>query len=168
MEAEGCAGAILFWRLTRARSTRAIKWIDELMTGVAPMLMTVADAGRALAVDTRTVRRMLARGDLAPVRIGRAVRVSVADLAAYVARQTGRADTGPETGTTETELPCRERDDATRTASTSGRTRRAGGPATRTPAAGRLADLLAFAPTRTQTGAGRARSGRDGSPKGRR
>lgn len=50
-----------------------------------PVAVTVGEAARRLAVSTMTVRRLLERGALARVRVGRSVRVlasSVDDLAA--------------------------------------------------------------------------------------
>ena len=44
-------------------------------TQSAPLLLTVAQAAQMLTVSTKTVRRMLSRGTLKPVRIGRSVRV---------------------------------------------------------------------------------------------
>lgn len=54
-----------------------------------PMVVTVADAARALAVSELTVRRMLSSGELHAVRLRRTVRVPVRELEA-VAR--GRAE----------------------------------------------------------------------------
>ncbi|MFN7022269.1 MAG: helix-turn-helix domain-containing protein [Phycisphaerales bacterium] len=49
-----------------------------------PVALTIADAARRLSVSTTTIRRMLARGVLPRVLLGRAVRVptrSVDELA---------------------------------------------------------------------------------------
>lgn len=49
-----------------------------------PVALTIPEAARRLALSTMTVRRLLERGDLVRVRIGRSVRVlarSVDDLA---------------------------------------------------------------------------------------
>ena len=49
-------------------------------------LRSVADVAAFLGVSTRTVRRLIAGGDLAVHRIGRSLRISEADLSAYLAR----------------------------------------------------------------------------------
>ena len=46
-------------------------------------LLTVAEVAERLAVSTRTVRRLIDSGELVTHRVGRAVRISEADLAAY-------------------------------------------------------------------------------------
>jgi excisionase family DNA binding protein len=49
-----------------------------------PVALTIRDAARRLAVSPMTIRRMLERGDLARITIGRSVRVlarSVDELA---------------------------------------------------------------------------------------
>lgn len=55
---------------------------NELRT--APIALTIPDAARRLAVSPMTIRRLLTRGDLSRVAIGRSVRVltrSVDELA---------------------------------------------------------------------------------------
>lgn len=55
---------------------------------VAPEpLLSVADAAEFLRVSARTVRRLVARGELAASRVGRQVRIVPADLLAYLRRQ---------------------------------------------------------------------------------
>jgi excisionase family DNA binding protein len=58
----------------------------------AAALMTIDQAGAYLAVSKRHVERMLAAGELRGVHLGRAVRVAVADLDAFI--ELHRAD-GP-------------------------------------------------------------------------
>ena len=53
-------------------------------TGNEALLWTLDTAAEALSVSPRTVRRLLDAGDLDAVRIGRAVRVSVASVRSYV------------------------------------------------------------------------------------
>lgn len=53
---------------------------------VAPRAVTVGRAAELLAVSTRSVWRLIGRGDLAVVRMGRAVRVTVTSIDALVAR----------------------------------------------------------------------------------
>ena len=50
-------------------------------------LLTVAHVSLALSVSERTVRRLLASGELSVVRLGRSVRVRQLDLDAYIGRQ---------------------------------------------------------------------------------
>jgi excisionase family DNA binding protein len=47
-------------------------------------LMTVAEAAAAFRVSTKTIRRLIARGELACVRIGRSIRLRQEDLSYYV------------------------------------------------------------------------------------
>jgi excisionase family DNA binding protein len=50
-------------------------------------LLDIAAIAARLGVSTKTVRRLIERGELAVHRIGRQLRVSAADLHSYVARQ---------------------------------------------------------------------------------
>lgn len=52
----------------------------------AAPLRSVSDVATQLAVSERTVRRLIAAGDLVPLRIGRSVRVAEHELQAYLAR----------------------------------------------------------------------------------
>lgn len=54
------------------------------------LLVDTREAARLLAVSPRTVWSMMARGELPTVRLGRAVRVRMADLEAFVAARAGR------------------------------------------------------------------------------
>jgi excisionase family DNA binding protein len=47
-------------------------------------LMTVSEAATALRVSTKTIRRMIARGELQHVKIGRLVRVRAEDIVQYI------------------------------------------------------------------------------------
>jgi excisionase family DNA binding protein len=58
-------------------------------------LLTVAETAAHLHVHQNTVRRLLARGELTPVRVGRAVRIQRAELEAYV-RGGGDVAAGPK------------------------------------------------------------------------
>ena len=49
-------------------------------------LLSAADVADALAVSIRTVRRMIAVGELPIVRIGRAVRIRRVDIEALIGR----------------------------------------------------------------------------------
>jgi len=50
-------------------------------------LVTLSDAAVYLSCSRRHVERLLARGELPRVRLGRAVRVAVTDLDRYIATQ---------------------------------------------------------------------------------
>jgi excisionase family DNA binding protein len=91
----------------------------------APLLLTLRGAA-ALSVSPRTVRRLLESGDFAPVRIGRAVRVSAADLAAYVDSRITRGNTAPGVAVPET-TPCQDVRPRARKDSTHTPTRRSTG-----------------------------------------
>lgn len=46
--------------------------------------LTIAEASQRLHVSRDTVRRMIARGELAAYRVGRQWRIESADVAAYI------------------------------------------------------------------------------------
>lgn len=48
-------------------------------------LLDIGAAATRLAVSTKTIERLIARGELAHVPIGRAVRITPEDLDAYIA-----------------------------------------------------------------------------------
>ena len=50
-------------------------------------LLSVANVAEALSVSERTVRRLLASGELSVVRLGRSVRIRQIDLDALIGRQ---------------------------------------------------------------------------------
>ena len=52
----------------------------------APVLLTIADVADQLQVSTKTVRRMITRGDLPVHRLGRQIRVAPHDLGAFLHR----------------------------------------------------------------------------------
>jgi excisionase family DNA binding protein len=56
-------------------------------SSLAP-LMTVAEAATALRVSTKTVRRMLDRGELHRVRVGRLVRIHAEEIVQYIGKHT--------------------------------------------------------------------------------
>jgi excisionase family DNA binding protein len=58
-------------------------------------LLTVKQAAARLACHEDTVRRLLLRGELRCVRLGRAVRIEEWELAAYVRRQRGDESVEP-------------------------------------------------------------------------
>ena len=58
--------------------------------GASPPLLTFVDVAEQLQVSPRTVRRLADAGALPVIRIGRAVRIAAADLAAYLRRARAR------------------------------------------------------------------------------
>ena len=52
----------------------------------APALLTVANVAEQLQLSTKTIRRMIDRGDLPSHRIGRLLRVASNDLGAFIHR----------------------------------------------------------------------------------
>lgn len=50
-------------------------------------LLTIAEVGDRIRVSTRTIRRLIASGELIAVRIGTQLRVAEVDLEHYVHRQ---------------------------------------------------------------------------------
>lgn len=58
---------------------------------MTPDLMTMNEAAETLRVSVETVRRLLDRGDLTRVRIGRRVLIDRADLTRYVASKVAQS-----------------------------------------------------------------------------
>jgi len=52
----------------------------------APRLLSIATVALLLDVSEKTVRRLISAGELPIHRIGRQIRISESDLAAYIAR----------------------------------------------------------------------------------
>lgn len=59
---------------------------NNAVTTLQESLLTIADVQERLSVSRDTVGRLLAAGELTPVRIGRAVRISDTDLDEFIAR----------------------------------------------------------------------------------
>jgi excisionase family DNA binding protein len=57
---------------------------------VASHLLTTREAAERLAVSDRTIANLVSRGRLRPVRIGRAVRFSPAEVERFIAEGGGR------------------------------------------------------------------------------
>ncbi len=51
------------------------------------LLLTIVEAGRVLSIGRTTMYELIGAGEIAVVHIGRAVRIPVAELDAFVARQ---------------------------------------------------------------------------------
>jgi excisionase family DNA binding protein len=60
---------------------------------VTPLLFTRREAARMLAISERTLWTLTCRGELAAVRIGRAVRYSLEDLRAFCDKAKGHGAT---------------------------------------------------------------------------
>ncbi len=74
------------------RSTSSSLGSDEVSAVSAERLLRITDAARFLGVGRTTFYKLIEEGDIHVVRIGRAVRVPVAELDAFVFRlQTGNA-----------------------------------------------------------------------------
>jgi excisionase family DNA binding protein len=58
--------------------------MSELSQASVPTLFTIEDVAERLKVSVKTVRRMIARGELDICRFGRLIRVSETDLAAFI------------------------------------------------------------------------------------
>jgi excisionase family DNA binding protein len=52
-----------------------------------PLLLTIPDAARVLAVGRSTLYELIGSGQLATVHIGRSVRISVEEVRAFVERR---------------------------------------------------------------------------------
>lgn len=69
-----------------ANGTASDQPLVERTTPCSPSpLLTIAEAAAYLRVSTRTVRRLVARGDISAAHIGRSVRIRWADIEALVA-----------------------------------------------------------------------------------
>ena len=66
-----------------------------------PLLVDTREAARLLSVSERTVANIVARGDLAPVRLGRSVRFDINDIRALIERK----KTSTPTSTLPTQTP---------------------------------------------------------------
>lgn len=49
-------------------------------------LLTIGEAAEYLSVSERSIKRLIARGDLPCIRVGNALRFAFADLEAFIAR----------------------------------------------------------------------------------
>lgn len=63
-------------------------WMEDLpMSSSKPFrLLTISEAAEYLAISERSVKRLIARGDLPCIRVGSALRFAFADLEAFIAR----------------------------------------------------------------------------------
>lgn len=79
--------AALTTRATRGQDGTPLEDLWSVRHGqdMAPRLVTYANAARLLSVHERTVKRLVASGDLPVVRIGGAARIRTADLDDYIA-----------------------------------------------------------------------------------
>ncbi len=109
-----------------------------------PLLLTTLEgAAETLAISARGVRRLIDAGELAPVRIGRSLRVSAESLRRYVDRAIPESHTHPSAGPDVQERStCRESANKTKTASIVVPIRPSGGRPTPTRTAKELDALL--------------------------
>ena len=114
----------------------------------APHLLDLETAADRLAVSVRTLRRLLAAGDLPSVRIRAARRILASDLSAYIASNSTVSDNQPGVAVNG-ETKCHENKYVTKTEYTGGRTRPIGGPASRALAGAALARVLGFPSQKT-------------------
>ena len=115
----------------------------------APLLLTLERAAEALAISARSVRRLIDAGELAPVRIGRSLRISADSLRRYVDRAIPESNNHPSAGPDVQERStCRESANKTKTASIVVMTPRSGGQPTPTREAKELAVRLGLGTAR--------------------
>ena len=64
---------------------------DETVSGMRSnidrLVVDVQNAAKMLGVCTKTLRREIERGELGALRIGKAIRIRVAELQAYILRK---------------------------------------------------------------------------------
>lgn len=113
------------------------------------LLWSIDETARQLGnISRRTVERLLATGKLRPVKIGRRRMIDPESARALV---TNNALGNTSLGAAVLEItPCQKPGSATKTVSSSGRTRHTGRPRRPTDAADRLAIVLEFGSTRTR------------------
>lgn len=107
------------------------------------LLWTLNETAQQLGgVSIRTVRRMVDRGEISPVRVGRLLRILPESVHAFVAAQTEQAHNLPRVGSVAWKgiEPCY----------TNAKAHRSGGLATPTQQARELDDLLAQLTSRKQ------------------
>ncbi len=63
---------------------------DRISSAPGEVLLTIAEVARRLSVSKRTVTRWIERGELAVHRLGRSIRISEADLSAFLAQRRSR------------------------------------------------------------------------------
>lgn len=120
---------------------------------MAPLLWTVDQAAESMRLSTRTVRRLIAAGELQAVRVRSRVRLQPEAVAEYVARCVGQA-VGETTCKSASKI---------KTESISGATRRTGGQVSQTEAGAKLANLLGLGSQTIQEKRKQSASELDGS-----
>lgn len=65
---------------------------SDQSSGRDQRLLTIVETARRLVVSTATVRRLLAKGELRAVRIGRCVRITADSVAILAERSEGGAN----------------------------------------------------------------------------
>lgn len=51
-----------------------------------PLLITIAEAERILSLDDNSIRKLLARGEISSIKIGRARRINYPSIVSYLKR----------------------------------------------------------------------------------
>ena len=64
----------------------AIDCVEPLLAEHLPRLLTVGDVADVLGINERSVRRLVARGELTRIRIGGSVRFDPRDVQALIQR----------------------------------------------------------------------------------
>lgn len=59
---------------------------SKAQAGLVPKLLTIAQAAEEMTCSRRTIWRLAGRGELRIVRLGRAVRIDAASIAALIQR----------------------------------------------------------------------------------
>lgn len=75
---------------TAMSSPARVRTADDL----APLLLTVPEAARMLAIGRSALYQLIWNGELTPVRIGRSVRFTPAELERFVAERAERVERG--------------------------------------------------------------------------
>ena len=68
----------------------AVLGTDGAPTPIAP-LMKVSEAAAVLRVSTKTIRRLITKGDLQVVRVGRSVRLRQEEINCYISKQSSNS-----------------------------------------------------------------------------
>jgi excisionase family DNA binding protein len=93
-EPEGLQDMVDLFRMRASGGQRvtAVDALEELRdaTAMAPLLITYEQAARSLSCSPRQVKRLIAAGDLAAVRVGGLARIRVTDLTDYTHGLTSR------------------------------------------------------------------------------
>lgn len=126
---------------------KPLRLSEDMRFDREPWLLTLPEAAKALSVATRTVRRLIERGELPKVKVGRCVRVPAEALLAWVDKEVMHAHNNPRAGSgvREEEMNACQSAEKIWTESTSVPIPPATGHLTRTQAVRELDALLGYA-----------------------